>query len=123
MSEDAYALDMDRETPIRPGARSPKTSASGLRPQSRSSALFDFFIKQGYLWDWIFAAIFIIVNYVVPTKAIPPVRRFYESNDPTLSYPNHESTVPGSALYVLTFLWPAVVVSVVAAIFRSWVDW
>ncbi len=49
--------------------------------------------------------------------------------DPTLSYPAEDSSVPGSALYVLVFVLPAVVFAVAAWLKRwaapnwAFVDW
>ncbi|KAG2425484.1 hypothetical protein HXX76_013693 [Chlamydomonas incerta] len=87
-----------------------------------------FFVYEGYLWDWLTAGAAIVINLVVPAQ-IDPLNRFYLPNDPTLSYPIEDSSVPTSALYVLVFVLPAVVFAV-AAWFKRWtvpswafVDW
>ncbi|GFR51605.1 hypothetical protein Agub_g14029 [Astrephomene gubernaculifera] len=91
--------------------------------------LFHFFLIEGYLWDWLTAGAAIAVNLVVPAKALDPLSRYYETTDPTLSYPYRDSSVPTYVLYILVFALPAVVFAVTATIksFKrrreSFVDW
>ncbi|GIL67505.1 hypothetical protein Vafri_20865 [Volvox africanus] len=92
----------------------------------KTGSLLHFFIVEGYLWDWLTAAAGIVVNLLVPAKALTPLERFYNKTDTTLSYPLRSSSVPSSALYVLVFVLPAVVFMVAAAVGRSGsglVDW
>jgi hypothetical protein len=91
--------------------------------QRIDGTLFSFFISEGYLWDWLTAAALIIVNHLVPGRALKPIHRFYNTGDETIAYPFHEGSVPSYALYILVFVLPAVVVAVVAALQYSARDW
>ncbi|GLC47275.1 hypothetical protein PLESTF_000926400 [Pleodorina starrii] len=90
-----------------------------------SGTFLHFFLVEGYLWDWLTAATGIVVNLVVPAKALKPLNRYYSPTDPALSYPIKDSSVPNSALYVLVFVLPAVVFTAAAVVKRSGglVDW
>lgn len=106
------------------GDDSASTSAAAYESLPLKQGLQKLLITDGFIWDWIWATIFIIINFIVPTEAIQPLNRFYLPDDATLSFPALQgSTVPSSALYILTFLWPAAVYTVVAIMQRSWVDW
>ncbi|GAX83367.1 hypothetical protein CEUSTIGMA_g10792.t1 [Chlamydomonas eustigma] len=85
--------------------------------------LYAWFIEDGYLWDWLVTAIFLIISFFVPLKAVKPVTRFYLNNDPTLSYPYSENTISGTVLYILVLLLPAVVFCTCGLVRRSFHDW
>ena len=89
----------------------------------RDTTLHSFFISEGYIWDWITAAALIVINHLVPERAIKPIHRFFNPSDATIAYPYRENSVPSFALYLLVFVLPAVVVSVVAVLHRSAIDW
>ncbi|KAG2488392.1 hypothetical protein HYH03_013078 [Edaphochlamys debaryana] len=84
-----------------------------------------FFLVEGYLWDWLVAAAGIVINLVIPANVVKPIRRYYNVTDVTLMYPDHDSSVPSLALYLLVFVLPAVVFGVTALLKRSagLVDW
>lgn len=84
--------------------------------------LRQWFVSDGYLWDWIVAAVVIIINLVVPLEAIHPRDRYYVNDDPTLAYPYHENTISSAVLYLLVFLFPGVVYVASAALQKSWAD-
>jgi diacylglycerol diphosphate phosphatase/phosphatidate phosphatase len=73
-----------------------------------SSALVSFFITQGYLYDWLASGLLLLISLLVPCAAIKPVIRFYNTTDPTLSYPLENGTISSTLLYVLVFAPPIV---------------
>lgn len=101
------------------GATAP--TASNMR-LSQAAFWRTWFIREGYLWEWLTAAAIVIINHTVPLYAIPPMARFYVNSDPTLSYPVTSSTISGSVLYILAFLFPGVVIVCTAALLRSFHD-
>ncbi len=70
-------------------------------------------------------AAFASLQATAPRTCSRPRRPCRTPQDLTLSYPDHSSSVPSSALYVLVFVLPAVVFAVTAAIKRhcGLVDW
>ncbi len=106
--------------------RGPSSSAAGAAasPSNFSVAfLVRWFITDGYLWDWLFAAIVIIVNNTVPLGAVKPVDRFYLPSDATLSYPAGSSTISGTVLWLLVFILPLVLITIYDIVCRDLHDW
>lgn len=109
--------------------REPSTSAVpgrmalGTQLRSLGPPLKRWFIDDGYYLDWLGAAAAILIGLLVPTYAVEPIDRYETPGDPTLSYPYQDSTISSTVLYILTFVWPAAVVTLVAWLQRSWADW
>ncbi len=86
------------------------------------SGLHAWFVSDGYVWDWLACAVLIIVSYLVPTYSLKPVTRYYETTDATLQYPANASTISSPILYVITFLFPGIVIIACALYRRSFHD-
>ena len=42
-------------------------------PDSPASQAWDWFVRQGYLWDWLTTGVVVLINNYVPLSAIEPV--------------------------------------------------
>lgn len=73
--------------------------------------LYKFLIQAGYLWDWLLAAVLIIINFNVPGVLIPAVDRLYFDDDPMLRYPSKESWLNEKQKFPVEFGIPVLVVA------------
>lgn len=72
----------------------------------------EWFITDGYIWEWIAAGIVILLNYVIPITAIKPINRYYLPTDPSIAYLLHDNTISSSVLGWLSFGLPILAFSV-----------
>lgn len=80
--------------------------------------LVAWFLADAYIYDWLAAGILIIINLTVPGGAIKPVDRAYTLGDPSLSYPDRNSTISSSVLYALAFAFP-LIVYIAASVYKK----
>lgn len=56
----------------------------------------------------------------------PPIwnrHRQFSTLDPDISYPDNGGTISGTVLFILVFVFPAVVITGITLSQRAWVDW
>jgi hypothetical protein len=79
-------------------------------------------ISAGYIWDWLLAAVLVVINFFVPGVLIPAVDRMYFPDDPTLRYPSVESWLNEQQKFPVEFGVPLAVVLLVQIWGRSGAD-
>lgn len=82
-----------------------------------------FMLREGWLWDWLLAAVLIAINFSIPGQVVKPVHRYLPRHDPGFSYPKVQTWLTGSEKYSLMFALPAVVGALMQVRMRSWLDW
>uniref|UniRef100_A0A7S0YLL9 Phosphatidic acid phosphatase type 2/haloperoxidase domain-containing protein n=1 Tax=Polytomella parva TaxID=51329 RepID=A0A7S0YLL9_9CHLO len=87
-------------------------------------ALVGWFLTTGYIYDWLLSAFLILISSFIPIYTISPINRYYALNDASLQYPLKNSTIPNYALYILVFIFPAVVTGLYCLIkSKSYLEW
>jgi hypothetical protein len=85
--------------------------------------LFNHFILQGYVYDWLLALTLIVINFTVPVLIIRPFQRPYTEGDPALSYPHTSVPLTENQKFALLFGLPGLVAALMQIWWRSWLDW